>query len=305
MLLCTFLLPEGKALPTLKVIALPVLSIYPAGTVLLGILLVRIAKNWQAKESLIESEARYQRLHESMTDAFAMMDMEGKIIECNPAFRKMLGYSEQELCSLSFYEITPEKWHAFEDTIIKEQVLSRGSSSIYEKEYLRKDGTVFPVEIRTFLLKDKKNKPKAIWAIIRDITDRKRTENELILAKENAENSNRLKSIFLANMSHEIRTPLNAIMGFSALLNKPDITIPKRQQYTDIIRMSGNRLLQMIDDIIDLSKLETKQLSLHLSEFNLYELLFKTIENFKHGKPAVEKPEIKIIACLPENIKIF
>ena len=88
----------------------------------------------------------------------------------------MLGYSEEELRRLTYPEITPDKWHEIEAKIIREQVLSQGFSEVYEKEYLRKDGTVFPVELRTFLMKDETGKPVGMWAIVRDLTERKQAE---------------------------------------------------------------------------------------------------------------------------------
>ena len=130
-----------------------------------------------SKRSLRQSEQKYRRLHESMMDAFVSVDMSGHIREFNPAYQKMLGYPEEELWRLTYPEITPEKWHEIEAKIIREQVLSQGFSDVYEKEYRRKDGTVFPVELRTFLMKDETGKPIGMWAIVRDITERKQAED--------------------------------------------------------------------------------------------------------------------------------
>jgi len=126
-----------------------------------------------AEEALRESETKYRRLHESMTEAFASVDMNGRIQEANRAFQFMLGYSEEELRQLTYMDITPEKWHELERSVIKEQVLIQGHSKIYEKEYRRKDGIVFPVEVRTFLVHDDAGKQVSMWAIVRDITERK------------------------------------------------------------------------------------------------------------------------------------
>jgi PAS domain S-box-containing protein len=104
-----------------------------------------------------------------------------------------------------------------------------------------------------------------------DITERKIAENELMITKEKAEVSSRLKSAFLANMSHEIRTPMNAILGFSELLEQPELTAEKQAKYFEIIRKSGNRLLNVINDIIDISKVESGQMEILISEFNVLE----------------------------------
>jgi PAS domain S-box-containing protein len=128
----------------------------------------------ELEEALRYSELNYRQLHESMMDAFVSVAMDGQIREFNSAYQNMLGYSEQELRQLSYTDLTPAQWHAFEAGIIAEQVLPRGTSEVYEKEYRRKDGTVFPVELRTFLIRDETGRPASMWAIVRDITERKR-----------------------------------------------------------------------------------------------------------------------------------
>jgi PAS domain S-box-containing protein len=133
----------------------------------------------RAEEALRQSESRYRLLHESLRDAFVQVDMQGNIISFNDIYCQMLGFSPDELHTLSYVDITPERWRAFEENIVREQVLPRGFSDVYEKEYRRKDGTVFPVELRTILARDPAGQPNAMWAIIRDITDRKRAEQAL------------------------------------------------------------------------------------------------------------------------------
>jgi len=125
------------------------------------------------------AESKYRRLHESMMDAFVSVDVQGRITETNPAYRTMLGYTEYELQHLTYMDVTPAKWHAFEARITAEQLLVKGYSETYEKEYRRKDGTVFPVEVRTFLIRDRDGQPASMWAIVRDITQRKKAEQAL------------------------------------------------------------------------------------------------------------------------------
>lgn len=132
-----------------------------------------------ANDQLLESESRYRRLHESMMDAYVMMDMSGRILECNQSYREMLGYSDDELQRLPHADLTPARWHESEKRIIDEQVIHNGFSQLYEKECIRKDGTIFPVEVKYFLLRDANNQPEAMWSIVRDITERKRTKQEL------------------------------------------------------------------------------------------------------------------------------
>ncbi|HWH70171.1 MAG TPA: PAS domain S-box protein, partial [Candidatus Sulfotelmatobacter sp.] len=143
----------------------------------------------EALEALKASEAKYRRLYNSMMDAFATVDMHGRFTDHNELFVQMLGYRPEELRRLTYQDITPAKWQASEADIL-EQVLRRGYSDIYEKEYRRKDDTVFPVELRVVLLKDEAGRPEGMWAIVRDITKRKRAGEELQRLATVVQNSN-------------------------------------------------------------------------------------------------------------------
>jgi two-component system cell cycle sensor histidine kinase/response regulator CckA len=133
----------------------------------------------ESAEALRVSEMKYRRLHESITDAVLTFDMDGRILEFNPAFEAMLGYSARDLRQLTYRDITPERWHAFEARILEEQVLARGHSAVYETEYRRCDGSIFPVELRTHLLRNEEGQPTGMWAIVRDITERKHDEQAI------------------------------------------------------------------------------------------------------------------------------
>lgn len=151
----------------------------PSGQVVWDGVQTDVTDRKRAELALAASEARYRRLHESISDALVIVDMSGAIREYNRAFRDMLGYPDEELSTLSYQALTPERWHAYEDRVLREQILPRGVSEIYEKEYRRKDGTIFPIELRTYLVRDDSGAPSEMWAIIRDITDRKRSEQAL------------------------------------------------------------------------------------------------------------------------------
>jgi PAS domain S-box-containing protein len=133
----------------------------------------------QAEADLRESEARLRRLYESIHDAYAAVDMEGRFTEVNESFASMLGYEKSELVGRAYVDITPERWRAAGARVLNEQVMTRGYSDVFEKEYQRKDGSVFPVELRTFMLRDAAGTPIGMWAIVRDITTRKREAEEL------------------------------------------------------------------------------------------------------------------------------
>lgn len=129
-------------------------------------------------EALHKSEKLYRELFEGSVDGIAMVDMEGKFIDCNASYQRMLGYSLEELQQKNFSEITPVRWHAWEAEIHLKQVFDRGYSDTYEKEYIRKDGTIFPVELTAYCLLNESGQPTNKWAIVRDISDRKRVEKE-------------------------------------------------------------------------------------------------------------------------------
>jgi PAS domain S-box-containing protein len=238
-----------------------------------------IVKRKRVEESLKATELQYSRLFESMTDAYVRVDMEGHIVESNDLFQQMTGYSEKELESLTYMQLTPEKWHAHEAEIVEHQVMVRGFSDAYQKEYRRKDGIIINVELKLYLLKDAAGTPDGMWAIIRDITDRKLAEQELQRAKEAAEAANVAKSDFLATMSHEIRTPLGAMLGNIELLEVSPLTI-NQQEYLNDCKSASQMLLQVINDILDFSKIEAGKLELVNETFSVSSLSRQLVRIF-------------------------
>jgi|GEM_PF-1106518 len=143
-----------------------------------------ITERIRGEEALKASEKKYRGLHTSMIDGFIHVSMDGRILEFNENYRRLLGYEAEELSRLMYMDITPEKWHTFEVEILKNQILARGYSDIYEKEYRRKDGTTFPVELHTVLIRNEQGEPSSMWAIARDVSERKRADDVL---RENIE----------------------------------------------------------------------------------------------------------------------
>ena len=136
-------------------------------------------ENARAEETLRKSEEKYRSLYESSRDGIISADMKGQILDVNQACMDMLGYSKDELRKLAYQQLTPLKWHESDADIIKNQVLARGYSDVFEKEFIRKDGTTFPISIRVWLMKNEQEQPVGTWAIVRDITEHKRAEAEL------------------------------------------------------------------------------------------------------------------------------
>jgi PAS domain S-box-containing protein len=205
---------------------------------------------------------------EHASDGVFWMNPHGRIVYANEAACRSLERSREELLSLTIPDIDPlyskETWESFWG-----EVKVRGSMT-FESEHQTKQGRVFPVEITANYLKfDGK---EYSFAFARDITERKRAEEEMRCAKEAAEAANRAKRQFLANMSHEIRTPMNGVIGMAGLLLDTKLT-PEQQQYAEIIRDCGEALLAVINDILDFSKIEARKLTLETNVFDLHKVL--------------------------------
>lgn len=170
----------------------------------------------EAQESLRVSESKYRRLHESMTDGFVFVDMQGRIRESNESYRRMLGYTEQELFPLTYVDLTPEEWHAYERDVVSDQILKKDSSDVYEKEYRKKDGVVIPVELRTFLIRNDQGEPEGMWAIVRDISDRKQTEKTQTELEALLHQAQKMESVgrLAGGVAHDFNNLLSIILGY-------------------------------------------------------------------------------------------
>lgn len=212
-------LQTGKGRIYIEITASPLKD--STGKIIAGIEVVRdITERKEMEKQLRESEARYRTLYEGSRDGYAMVNMEGKIIESNTSFKDMIGYTEEELLQKTYEDITPPRWHPIEAKILKEQVMQRGYSDIYEKEYRRKDGTIFPIEIRTSLLKDAKGIPKAMWAFVRDITGPRQVQTVLAESeqklREIVEHSNELHYVHDTNHVLSYASPQSLqILGYT------------------------------------------------------------------------------------------
>jgi len=194
-----------------------------------------------------------------------------------------------------------ESWKAFihpEDLIVFEAEIQ--NSIKYHQPFRSEFRIVNPVfgtkYIRIFasVIDDKENKPVRLIGVNWDITERKKLEFKLHEAKENAEAKNRLKSAFLADISHDIRTPLHGIIGFAQILKDSEITSQERMQYLDIIVGSGNKLLNTISNIIDISMLDAGQLKTNEKECNLHGLLLEVYDYYERVR-IKENKEIDLV----------
>lgn len=176
------------------------------------------------------------------------------------------------------------------------------SGMVWEGKFLnrKKDGSLYWEEAKIAPVFDENNQISNFIGIKEDVTQKEKLLEELKIAKAKSEESDRLKSNFLANMSHEIRTPLNAIMGFSSLLGDDDITNEERKMFSQIINDKGNELLRLIEDILDISKLDANQISIVktiVSIPNIFEELKRTYQTILEKNPS---KNIKLIFNKPE-----
>ncbi|MGM0551954.1 MAG: PAS domain S-box protein, partial [Bacteroidota bacterium] len=221
-----------------------------------------ITERKKSEIKLKESEAEFRTITENSADAIFITDKDGKYIYVNKQAVDLLGYSKQELLTLTIADLAPK--NRIKEYFQIFQELPMTGSSYSEIELMKKDGSYVDTDLNAVLL------PNGwIYGSCRDISARKQLENELIAAKEKAEESDRLKTAFLNNLSHEIRTPMNAIVGFSGFINDPELSSEKRQYFTDIIVQSSDQLLAIIDDIISIASIEAGQVKIQENEINL------------------------------------
>ena len=221
-------------------------------------IIVDITDQKKAELSLKESEERYRNLLEMAPIGIAVHS-EGKVVFTNPAGARLLGVnSPRELIGKSIFEIIhPDHMEKSRQRIGR---MLAGEKGLYPAEdiYRKVNGESLHVEVMATMI-TYEGKP-AVQVLVSDISERKKAREELILAKEKAEESDRLKTAFLQNISHEIRTPMNGILGFANLLHDAYLSLEKRENYLKIINESGERMLITINDIIEMSKLQTGQM---------------------------------------------
>ncbi|MCW6036968.1 PAS domain S-box protein [Spirulina subsalsa FACHB-351] len=215
--------------------------------------------------ALQQSEIRYRAIIEAIPDLMFRVHRSGIYLDFIAAKNSPKLFDHHRIGRHMMDVVPPEI--ASRHLQVLNQVLSKREMCIYEQEFAL-NGQTYQEEVRVTLSGDDE-----VLFMIRDISDRKRSEKALQAAKEAAEAANLAKSQFLATMSHELRTPLNAILGFSQILHQDSNLHPEQKEYLGIIQQSGEHLLDLINDILDLSKMEAGQISLDIAPFSLHELL--------------------------------
>ncbi len=230
-----------------------------------------VTEREQAERTLQNSERKYRTLVETAREGIGIVDPDENIVFANQAYADMLGFEREELLTLNLKDLTDEAEYArYEKETRKRR---DGNSSRYETVLRHKSGELRHVSISAGPVYDEQDDFAGTMGLLTDITDHKRAEAELTKAKEVADTANLAKSEFLANMSHEIRTPMTAILGFADLLLSFKAPPTEQREYLETIRRNGENLLAVINDILDLSKIEAGKIELEQIDCSPWEIV--------------------------------
>ncbi len=270
--------------------------IYESDGTLMGVLGIGrdITQRKKAEQELIRNEALISTAVENLPIIFYLIDKDGIFNLSIGAGLKGLGLLPNQVVGQSVFDLYKD----FPETIkaIKKALL--GKPTIFETKV---NGVQYWNIVNPMSTSDKQS---GIVGVGLDITDRKKAEFELLKAKEKAEESDQLKSAFLANMSHEIRTPMNGILGFASLLKEPELSGEEQKEYIQIIEKSGARMLNIINNIVSISKIESGIMDIQLSETNINNQLQFVYDSLKLDAER-KKLTLSFTHALPENEAIF
>ena len=296
-------LPEDQALADIRHE-----TAWFAGTMALSLILISIAMwlvaglVWRTQTETQASEKRFRGLMESAADPMVIVDQTGAIVMVNDQAVRTFGHPADVMTGEPLQMLLPEgarNRHAEHLSGFLQAPERRNMGVGMELLAARADGSEFPIEVSLSPLEI--NEGVLISSVVRDITERKRAEAELRQARDEAAAANRAKSAFLANMSHELRTPMNAIIGYSELLAEELEDEGHDEFLGDIKRIhsAGNHLLSLINDVLDLSKIEAGRMDLYLERFNLTEMLHESVATIQ---PLMDRNDVRFHTELNDNL---
>ncbi len=236
-----------------------------------------VTERKKTEMELRRSEIRLRSVVHNALDAIITVDAQGRIDTFNPSAESVFGFSRDEVFGQNARILMPEPYaSSFEEFVTKALLLDAPKPFSQKTEIIarHKDGSTFPVDLS--ISEIRLGATKMLLGIIRDISERKRFERELISARERAEQASKAKSEFLANMSHEIRTPMNGIIGMTQLALETNLT-PEQRDYLSTVKSSSELLLKLINDILDFSKIEAGKLEIDRVDFEFRDTLADTM----------------------------
>lgn len=243
----------------------------------LGLTVKRVLSEYERKRELDlankkiqESEEKYRLITENSADAIFVVNQQGEYVYVNPEATKLLGYSKEEFLQMTILNVTPPDM--INNFLNLFQKVITDKRAFYELELLKKDGSLLPVDVNAVILPN-----GFIYGSCRDISIRKMAENEIIKAKEKAEEMNRIKSYFLSNMSHELRTPMIAIIGYADLLSEEIVELEHKKMLDGIVE-GATRLLSTFQNILELSRFESSTSNLKTSVVALQDIIEECLD---------------------------
>ena len=293
---------EGSLAHALSISSVGTMGIIVVTFMVLGLTVLTslVDRRFSAQAMELErSEKRSRQILETSFDAFVRIGADGSVRDWNLQAEQILGWKHAEVVGKAFREvIIPQRWREEFGEEIRGLVETRARAKTkrFEIAAVRRDGEEIPAEITISAVIDEQGYDFA--AFVRDLSERKRFEQDLREAKEAAEGANEAKSSFLATMSHEIRTPMNGILGMTELVLDTELTGEQRE-HLGLVRLSAESLLSIINDILDFSKIEAGKFELEAIPFDLRESLGETMKalSFRAHQKGLElvhdvKPEV-------------
>jgi len=255
-----------------------------------------------------QAEEEMLKLLKAVTQSpisIVITDINGNIEYVNPKFTETTGYEFKEIRGKNLNILKSGAQNKSFYKILWETILS-GNDWLGEMLNKKKNGELYWENVKISPIFNDNGNIINFVAIKEDITERKRILEELIIAKEKAEESDKLKTSFLANMSHEIRTPLNSILGFTNFITTDDtLSVDEKKEFSSIINKSAESLLQIINDIIDISSLETGQLKIFMSDVKVNPVIKSLHSVFNLKMFEVGKTHIKLTLYTLEDVSVY
>ena len=242
-------------------------------------ILMDISEQKEAEIEIISQKTKSDQLFSNSPVAIAQVDSDGKILNTNSSFEKLFGFNKSEIIGENLdHLVVPEELMESALSFYKGTIRGQAMSEVSIRK--KKDGSIIYVSIVAVPIKSK-GENMGFYAMYTDVTKQKMAEEALIKSRDKAEESDRLKTAFLHNISHEIRTPMNAIVGFSALLCEPDLSLETRQSFIETIVQSSNNLLAIITDIVDISNIDAKLVKISESDVDLNKVVTTVADIFR------------------------